>query len=99
MSIRRASVDDGLEMTQLHATQPDRLDHLLARAVRMLDGGLGTIANPDPEQAPARTRQVIRTRTRVATGEYVADAAAVADAILERLQPAERAGARHLRAA
>ena len=92
MSLRRGSVDDGLEMTTLHATQPDR-------AISMLDGGLGTIAGPDPEQAPARTREVMRARTRVAAGEYDIDADAVADAILARLRPADRPAWRRLRAA
>ena len=99
MSLRRGSVDDGLERTTLHATQPDRLDLLLARAISMLDGGLGTIASPDPEQAPARTREVMRARTRVAAGEYDIDADAVADAILARLRPADRPAWRRLRAA
>lgn len=69
----------------LHNSQ---LDQLVDRAVGSLDGELGTIACPDPELAPARTRTVMRMRTRIATGDYVVDTLAVADTIVERLRPA-----------
>ena len=82
----RAAVDDALRMTPtLHIST---LDQLVDRAISPLDGELGTIACPDPELAPARTRTVIRMRTRLATGEYVVDPLAVADAIAGRLRPA-----------
>ena len=69
----------------LHNSQ---LDQLVDRAVSSLDGELGTIACPDPELAPARTRTVMRMRTRITTDEYVVDTLAVADAIVERVRPA-----------
>jgi len=89
MNGRRAGVDEDLKMSlTLHTSQPAQLDALLARAVSRLDGELGTIACPDPELAPARTRTVMRMRTRIANGELALDSAVVADAIVERLRPA-----------
>jgi anti-sigma28 factor (negative regulator of flagellin synthesis) len=84
-----AAVDDAFKMSlTLQSTQPDRLDQLLARAVSRLDGELGTIDVADPELAPARTRTVMRVRTRIANEELVVDPQAAADAIIERLRPA-----------
>jgi anti-sigma28 factor (negative regulator of flagellin synthesis) len=84
-----AAVDDALKMTlTLHITRHDQLDQLVDRAVSSLDGELGRIAFPDPELARARTRKVMRVRTRITTGEYVIDPLAVADAIVERVRPA-----------
>jgi len=83
----------------IHTLPSDQLDQLLAQAVGGLDGRLGTIADPDPEHAPARNREVLRMRTRVMAGEYEVDPHAVADAIVERVRPAGRAAWRHLRAA
>lgn len=95
-----AITDEVLKMSlTIHTSTPDQLDHLLAQAVSRLDGDLGTIASPDPEQTPVRTRTVLRMRTQLITGEYVVDAAAVADAIVDRVRPAGRATWRHLRAA
>jgi len=88
MNGRGAGVDDALKMSLTHTPQPDQLDELLARAVSRLDGELGTIASPDPELAPARTRTVMRLRTRIANDEFAAAPLATADAIVERLIPA-----------
>ena len=72
----------------LHITPPDQLDRLVDQAVSRLDGELGTIECADPELSPARIRNVMRMRTRLAAGDYVVDADAVAGAITERLRPA-----------
>ena len=72
----------------LHIPPTGRLDHLVDRAVSGLDRELGTIACSDPELTPTRTRTVMRMRTRLAAGDYVVDADAVADAVVERLRPA-----------
>jgi hypothetical protein len=95
---RSATADDEPRKMSLTLHTPT-LDELLSQAVSRLDGELGTIATPDPEQAPVRTRAVLRMRTQLITGEYVVDAAAVADAIVDRVRPAGRATWRHLRAA
>jgi hypothetical protein len=84
-----AAADDPNKMSlTLHTSQPDQLDLLLARAVSRLDGELGCIECADPERMPARTRAVMRARTRIANGDLAIDADATADAILERLRPA-----------
>jgi hypothetical protein len=93
------AVDDPPKMIHTLPADTDQLDALLARAIGGLDGELGTIADPDPEQSPARHREVLRMRTRVLAGEYEVDPRAVADAIVERVRPAGRAAWRHLRAA
>jgi hypothetical protein len=93
------TVDDAPKMIHTLPADSDQLDLLLAQAVSRLDGRLGTIADPDPERAPARTREVLRMRTRVMAGEYQVDPHAVAGAIVERVRPAGRAAWRHLRAA
>ena len=72
----------------LHITPPEHLEQLVDQAVRPLDHELGTIECSDPELAPTRTRNVMRMRTLLASGDYVVDADAVADAIIERLRPA-----------
>ncbi len=72
----------------LHITPPEHLDALVDRAVGSMDHELGTIECADPELMPTRVRNVMRMRTRLAAGEYVVDADAVADAIVERLRPA-----------
>jgi Anti-sigma-28 factor, FlgM len=72
----------------LHITPPEHLDELVDKAVSPLDQELGTIECSDPELTPTRTRNVMRMRTRLAAGDYVVDADAVADAIIERLRPA-----------
>jgi hypothetical protein len=72
----------------LHTTPAEHLELLLDKAVSPLDQALGTIACADPERTPIRTRAVMRMRTRLAAGEYVVDAEAAADAIVERLRPA-----------
>jgi hypothetical protein len=72
----------------LHNTPSEHLDHLVDKAVSPLDQALGTIACANPELTPTRTRTVMRMRTRLAAGEYVVDAEAAADAIVERLRPA-----------
>ena len=83
-----AEVDDPRKMSlRLHTPQPDRLDALLAQAVSRLDGELGCIECADPEQMPARTRTVMRARTRIANDELVIDPHAAAAAIVERLRP------------
>jgi anti-sigma28 factor (negative regulator of flagellin synthesis) len=95
-----AADDEALKMSlTLHTSTPDQFDRLLSQAVSRLDGELGTIASPDPEQSPVRTRTVLRMRTLMITGEYVVDAAAVADAIVDRVRPTGHATWRHLRAA
>lgn len=84
-----ASVDDPRKMSlTLHITPPDQLDQLVDQAVSRLDGELGKIECSDPELSPVRIRNVMRMRTRLAAGEYVVDADAVAGAITERLRPA-----------
>ena len=84
-----ASVDDPRKMSlTLHITPPDQLDQLVDQAVSRLDGELGTIECSDPELSPIRIRNVMRMRTRLATGDYVVDADAVAGAITDRLRPA-----------
>jgi hypothetical protein len=83
------SVDVALKMTlTLHISRHDELDQLVDRAVSSLDSELGTIACPDPELGPARTRTVMRMRTRITAADYVVDPLAVADAIVERVRPA-----------
>ena len=72
----------------LHITPPEQLDQLVDQAVSRLDGELGTIECADPELSPARIRNVMRMRTRLAAGDYVVDPQAVAGAITERLRPA-----------
>ena len=72
----------------LHITPPEQLDQLVDQAVSRLDGELGTIECADPELSPARARNVMRMRTRLAAGDYVVDPQAVAGAITERLRPA-----------
>ena len=67
---------------------PDQLDQLVAQAVSRLDGGLGTIECSDPELLPVRAGNVMRTRTRLAAGQYVVDPQAIAGALTERLRPA-----------
>ena len=82
-------VDDFRKMSlTIHITPTDQLDQLVDQAVSRLDGELGTIECSDPELTPTRVRNVTRMRTRLATGDYVVDADAVADAIVERLLPA-----------
>jgi hypothetical protein len=89
MRRRWVTVDVALKMTlTLHISRHDELDQLVDRAVSSLDGELGTIACPDPELAPARTRSVMRMRTRIAAADYVVDPIAVADAIVDRVRPA-----------
>ena len=89
MGGRAAEVDDPRKMSlTLHTPQTDQLDMLLAQAVSRLDGELGCIDCADPEQMPARTRTVMRARTRIANDEFVIDPQAAADAIVERLRPA-----------
>jgi hypothetical protein len=84
-----ASVDEALKMSlTLHITPPEQLDQLVDQAVSRLDGELGTIECSDPELSPTRVRAVMRVRTRLAAGDYVVDADAVAGAISERLRPA-----------
>jgi hypothetical protein len=84
-----ARVDDAPKMAlTLHLTPPDQIDRLVDRAVGSLDHELGKIDCSDPELQPARTRTVVRMRTRLMADEYVVDAGAVADAIVERLRPA-----------
>ena len=82
----------------LNTSTLDPLDQLLNQAMSRLDG-LGTIVTPDPEETPIRARAVLRMRTQLIAGEYEVDAAAVADAIVDRVRPAGRASWRHLRAA
>ena len=72
----------------LHIPPPEQLDQLVDQAVSRLDGELGTIECSDPELSPTRVRVVMRMRTRLAAGDYVVDADAVAGAISERLRPA-----------
>ena len=72
----------------LHITPPEHLELLVDRAVGSLDHELGTIECADPELSPTRVRNVTRMRTRLAAGDYVVDADAVAGAIAERLRPA-----------
>jgi hypothetical protein len=72
----------------LHITPSDQIDRLVDRAVGPLDHELGTVECCDPELTPTRIGTVMRMRTQLLTGEYVVDAAAVADAVLERLRPA-----------
>jgi len=72
----------------LHITPSEHLEQLVDRAVGFLDHELGTIECADPELSPTRVRNVMRMRTRLAAGEYVVDADAVAGAITERLRPA-----------
>ena len=96
----RASTDEPCKMSlTLNTSTLDQLDQLLNQAVSRLDGELGTIATPDPEMTPIRTRAVLRMRTQLIAGEYEVDAAAVAEAIVDRVRPAGRATWRHLRAA
>ena len=94
------AVDVTPKMTlTLHNSQHDELDQLVDRAVGSLDGDLGTIACPDPELAPTRTRTVMRMRTRIMTAEYIVDPLAVADAIVERVRPAGPVSSLQARAA
>ena len=72
----------------LHITPPEHVDQLVNRAVGPLDHALGTIECADPELTPTRARTVMRMRTRLAAGEYVVDADAVAEVIIERMRPA-----------
>ena len=72
----------------LHITPSDQIDRLVDRAVGPLDHELGTVECCDPELTPTRIGTVMRMRTQLLTGEYVVDAAAVADALVERLRPA-----------
>ena len=64
---------------------PEQLEHLLP-AVR---GRFGrqpmTIANPDPETAPARTATVTRMRERMRSSDHRIDPRLVSGAIVERL--------------
>ena len=95
-----ASTDEALKMSlTLNTSTLDQLDQLLNQAMSRLDGELGTIATPDPEETPIRARAVLRMRTQLIAGEYEVDAAAVADAIVDRVRPVGRATWRHLRAA
>jgi hypothetical protein len=72
----------------LHITPPDQIDQLVDRALSPFDHELGTVECCDPELAPTRARTVMRMRTRVMNGDYVVDADAVAEALIERLRPA-----------
>jgi len=95
-----ASTDEACKMSlTLNTPTLAQLDQLLTQAVSRLDGELGTIATPDPEETPIRTRTVLRMRTQLMAGEYEVDAAAIADAIVDRVRPVGRATWRHLRAA
>lgn len=70
--------------TTLRYTQHDQLAELMARSVGRFGREVRTIANPDPELAPARAREVERMRQRQKSG-YEVDPRLVAIAILERL--------------
>jgi hypothetical protein len=83
----RADDPDKMSLT-LHITPPDQIDQLVDQAVGRLDHALGTVECSDPELSPTRIRTVMRMRTRILSGEYVVDADAVAEALVERLRPA-----------
>jgi hypothetical protein len=82
----------------LHITPSDQIDQLVDRAVGPLDHELGTVECCDPELTPTRARTVMRMRTRIANGDYVVDADAVAEALIERLRPAGPMSWRYARA-
>jgi hypothetical protein len=82
----------------LHITPTDEIDRLVDRAVGPLDHELGTVECCDPELTPTRIGTVMRMRTQLLAGEYVVDAAAVADALVERLRPAGPLSWLHARA-
>ncbi len=78
-------VDDPHAMaTTLRYTHHDQLAELMERSAGRFGREVRTIANPDPEQTPARAREVERMRQRQKSG-YEVDPRLVAIAILERL--------------
>jgi hypothetical protein len=70
--------------TTLRYTPHDQLAELMERSVGRFGREVRTIANPNPELAPARAREVERMRQRQKSG-YEVDPRLVAIAILERL--------------
>jgi hypothetical protein len=82
----------------LHITPRDQIDQLVDRAVRPLDHALGTVECSDPELSPTRIRTVMRMRTRLMNGDHVVDPGAVAEALVERLRPADPVSRRQARA-
>jgi hypothetical protein len=70
--------------TTLRYTQHDQLAELMAGSVGRFGREVRTIANPKPELARARAREVKRMRQRQKSG-YEVDPRLVAIAILERL--------------
>jgi hypothetical protein len=97
---RTAAVDDAHVMTSTaHLASADQLERLLAIAAGRSGSHPHTIACPDPERAPTRPKAVMRMRTRISTGQYVADPHAVAAAIVECVFATERTNAAQARAA
>jgi hypothetical protein len=70
--------------TTLRYSHHDQLAELMARSVGRFGREVRTIANPNPELAPVRAREVERMRQAQKSG-YEVDPRLVAIAILERL--------------
>jgi hypothetical protein len=70
--------------TTLRYSHHDQLTELMARSAGRFGREVRTIANPNPELAPARAREVERMRQAQKSG-YEVDPRLVAIAIFERL--------------
>ena len=67
------------------ATLQDHHAEPAARSAGRFASQIDTAGWPDPELAPVRSATVLRMQARVQYRDYQIDAAAVADAITERL--------------
>jgi hypothetical protein len=83
---RAATVDEAHTMTiTLQASPHDQLEESLATAGGRFGRQIGTIAWPDPEQAPVRSAAVLGMRARVQYRDYQIDSFVLAEAIIDRL--------------